>query len=232
MEQAQTLLELARRELGITENPAGSNRVKYNTAYYGRPVSGAYPWCCVFLWWLFREAGLSALFCGGGKTASCGVLADWARRHGQFVTGSYRTGDLVLLRFTGTVIQHVGLVERVREDGALVTIEGNTGAGNDANGGAVQRRVRNLSAAAGAYRPAYEAEEETMTQEQFNAMMDVWLRERAQRAPSDFSTEARAWAEGSGIILGDGEGRLQYQSFCTREQMIVFLNRLRENLQG
>ena len=60
----QTLLELARGELGTRESPAGSNRVKYNTAYYGREVSGAaYPWCCVFIWWLFREAGLVFRLC-------------------------------------------------------------------------------------------------------------------------------------------------------------------------
>ncbi|MEG2176834.1 MAG: hypothetical protein RRY97_08170 [Oscillibacter sp.] len=69
------LLELARQELGTCEQPAGSNQVKYNSAYYGREVSGpAYPWCCAFLWWLFQEAGLAALFYSGGKTASCGAL--------------------------------------------------------------------------------------------------------------------------------------------------------------
>ena len=32
--EAERILELARRELGVTEQPAGSNRVKYNNAYY------------------------------------------------------------------------------------------------------------------------------------------------------------------------------------------------------
>ena len=28
---------------------------KYNTAFYGREVSGrAYPWCMAFIWWVFR----------------------------------------------------------------------------------------------------------------------------------------------------------------------------------
>ena len=36
----ERLLSTARKELGTKEQPADSNRVKYNTAYYGREVSG------------------------------------------------------------------------------------------------------------------------------------------------------------------------------------------------
>ena len=67
-----------------------------------------------------------------------------------------------------------------------------------------------------------------MTQEQFDAMMESWLERRAKKASSDFSEEARTWAESKGIILGDGAGNKQYQSFCTREQMVTFLNRFRK----
>ena len=52
---AEKILEIARLQLGIKENPPNSNRVKFNTAYYGQEVSGrAYPWCCAFVWWVFR----------------------------------------------------------------------------------------------------------------------------------------------------------------------------------
>ena len=65
-----------------------------------------------------------------------------------------------------------------------------------------------------------------MTQEQFNARMDAWLQSRAAAEPSAFSEEARAWAEGLGLIRGSADGKMQYKSFCTREQMLVFLYRL------
>ncbi|MEG2176539.1 MAG: CHAP domain-containing protein, partial [Oscillibacter sp.] len=194
--------------------------------YYGREVSGpAYPWCCVFLWWLFQEAGLAALFYGGGKTASCGALCRYAKAHGQYVERAYQPGDLAFFCFSGDTIQHIGLVERAAADGTLVTIEGNTGPGNDANGGQVQRRRRSPQCVRGAYRPDYE--EETMTQTQFNAMMDAWLQERAAEEPGNFSAQARAWAEGEGLILGDEAGRKQYRSFCTREQLMTFLYRFK-----
>lgn len=225
MASSEELLELARGEIGTKETPAGSNRVKYNTAYYGREVSGeAYPWCCVFLWWLFRTCGAAELFYGGGRTASCGTLMDYARRNGLLVTDDYRPGDLVFFRFSGRGgPQHVGILESV-QSGVLVTIEGNTGVGNDTNGGQVQRRIRARRFAMGAYRPDYE--EETMTQQQFDAMMEQWLERRAGQEPGAFSAEARAWAERIGLIKGDAAGRKQYKSFCTREQLMTFLYRL------
>ena len=51
------LLRIASAEIGTKENPAGSNKVKYNTWYYERAVSGkAYPWCMVFVQWVFDRA--------------------------------------------------------------------------------------------------------------------------------------------------------------------------------
>ena len=57
------MLNLARQEIGVSENPRKSNHVKYNTEYYGWEAIGEnYPWCCVFIWWLFKHSGLSHLF--------------------------------------------------------------------------------------------------------------------------------------------------------------------------
>lgn len=57
MATAEKILEIARSQIGTRESPANSDNVKYNTVYYGREVSGKYPWCAVFVWWVFREAG-------------------------------------------------------------------------------------------------------------------------------------------------------------------------------
>lgn len=73
--------------------------------------------------------------------------------------------------------------------------------------------------------PRYE-EDEKMTQETFNAHMDAYLAQLAEKEPSAWSGDARAWAEENGLIAGDERGEKQYKSFVTREQMTVFLQRL------
>ena len=71
MATAKDVLNVARRELGTKESPPNSNNVKYNTWYYGREVSGkAYPWCMVFVQWVFAQAGVKLPL----RTASCGAL--------------------------------------------------------------------------------------------------------------------------------------------------------------
>ena len=143
----EAVLKIAAWQLGVLESPAGSNAVKYNEAFYGRRVAGsAYPWCVTFVWWVFREAGF--------------FLAKLRRRYqaaGQWVTEGYRPGDILLFDLSGRrgKTEHAGILERVEADGTLVTIEGNTGTGNDANGGAVQRRRRKPGLVTGACRPRY-----------------------------------------------------------------------------
>mgnify|MGYP001000243262 FL=1 len=168
---ASKVLAVAAAQLGTKESPAGSNRVKYNTAYYGREVSGdAYPWCCVFQWWLFQEAGAPDLFYGGCKTASCTTLYQYYRQCGQAVsTQEAKPGDLIFFTFSEGdkqqgIRNHVGICVD-NETGYITTIDGNTGTTNEANGGAVMRRKRAWSYVTGVARPRYE-EEQAMTVEE------------------------------------------------------------------
>ena len=60
---AEQIIETARKYIGVKELPAGSNKVVFNTVYYNRVVSGAaYPWCCVFVWYVLDECKASELF--------------------------------------------------------------------------------------------------------------------------------------------------------------------------
>lgn len=156
---AETVLAVARSYIGVTEDPPGSNKVLFNTAYYGREVSGSdYPWCMVFQWYIFRDAGASALFFGGEKTASCGALMRYAKSTGRWLPGNFKPGDLIIWDFEedGNVdTDHVGICESV-DGNYITTIDGNTGTASEANGGAVMRRKRELKYAVGAYRPAYD----------------------------------------------------------------------------
>lgn len=118
------------------------------------------------------------------------------------------------------------------ENGRVYTVEGNTSslAGVVENGGCVREKSYTLSySRIGGYgRPDYSLvkEEEEVTQEQFNTMMNTWLSQQEGNEPAQWSQEAREWAESNGLIAGDTQGRKMYRSFCTREQMVVFLHRL------
>lgn len=51
---AAKLIAIAESQLGVTEYPSGSNKVKYNKWYWGKEVSGsAWPWCAAFVSWIF-----------------------------------------------------------------------------------------------------------------------------------------------------------------------------------
>lgn len=68
-------------------------------------------------------------------------------------------------------------------------------------------------------------EEEEMTQEQFNKMMDNWIAEQLKKPGSDWSAADRKWAEESGLVGGDQNGNMMYKKFLTREEFVVVLHR-------
>ncbi len=65
-------------------------------------------------------------------------------------------------------------------------------------------------------------EEEDMTQEQFNKMMNTYLSQQAKLPPSDWSAKAREFVENNKIFNGDAAG-LRYKSSCTREELAQVL---------
>ncbi len=135
-------------QVGISEQPIGSNNVIYNTLYYGYPVSGAeYSWCVTFVWAGFMKCGLSKLFLNGGKSAYCPYVMDWAKKHGLWVTENYREGDIMIYDLAGREADHMGYCLS-RNGDTICSIEGNRGDG-------VVKGYRNASDALGAYRPDY-----------------------------------------------------------------------------
>lgn len=135
-------------EEGIMEYPSNSNKVKYNTEYYGREVSGsAYPWCCTFVWWVLRDLI--------PKTALCAYLGEWFKKQNRWYTEA-QVGDVVFFKFNSNNrwTNHVGIVVGINGN-TIETIEGNTSVSSNDNGGKVMRRVR-ASNIVGYGRPNYE----------------------------------------------------------------------------
>lgn len=219
---AEKVLAAARAELGVKESPANSNRVKYNTWYYGREVAGsAYPWCMVFIMWLFAQLGRLDLL--PARTASCGTLMRAAQKAGQWVTGDYRPGDVVIYDFPGgAATDHTGIIERVTASG-VVAIEGNTSeAGSQSNGGMVCRKTRPYSQVVGAVRPKFEIEEDNNLN--IDKMTDAEVLKLGQRLQavmgkqpvSSALAEELQEAKARGITDGSNPG-----AFCTRVQAAV-----------
>jgi hypothetical protein len=130
-------LDAARSQLGVTEQPPGSNDGP-DIAKYRSAVAGSYagaPWCAYFVSWAAAQAG-APIGDGGTGLGSVEAVTAWAQRTGRYTTQP-APGELIL--FGG---RHIGIVESVNADGTLTTIEGNTSDG-------VHRRTHAVSEATG-----------------------------------------------------------------------------------
>ncbi|HEX9312331.1 MAG TPA: peptidoglycan-binding protein [Actinomycetota bacterium] len=158
MATPKDVLDIARSELGITEQPPESNHQKFGQ-WYG--FDGV-PWCAEFVSYCFYNAGipLPATTSKGFAAAERGRA--WFESKGWF-QAKPAEGDVIFYHFQGehAGANHVGIVEEVGST-AVTTIEGNTSAGSDSNGGQVQRRSRAFGSYILGYgRPQYDGEAST-----------------------------------------------------------------------
>ncbi len=156
---AGELIKKAESYLGTKDN--GNNKVKFNTEFYGKEVQGdGYPWCVVFIWYLFKKLNALKLFCSGERVASCGVVMSEMKSRKLSYTAKPEKGDLVIFDFSGrhTAHTHIGIVTEVINSNTFKTIEGNTSNTNYTNGGYVLRQTRYISQVNCFIRPEYSAE--------------------------------------------------------------------------
>lgn len=120
----QAMVNLARAEIGVTEQPPGSNEspriAQFRQATAGAPGPG--PWCAYFVSWAAREAGVPIGDAGQGFGRVDDVWA-WGERAGKAIpagSGRPQPGDLIVWD------EHIGIVESVGADGSINTIEGNS----------------------------------------------------------------------------------------------------------
>lgn len=219
------VLDVARSQLETKEYPPSSNNVKYNTAYYGREVDGSqYSWCAVFVWWVFRECGISGLYYGGQKTAYVPALISWARKNGLLVD-TPEPGDLVCFDFNANgVADHIGICESW--DGRYVTtIDGNTGTTSEANGGCVMRRRRERKYIVAVIRPKYKEDDE-MSEEMIRQIvreeLGKYLAELGDKEPEqEWQREWIAKAKAAGV--SDGTRPL---ALCTRVEVMTMVTKM------
>jgi hypothetical protein len=140
-----TALDVASRYIGMSEDPAGSNKVMFS-AWYG--MTG--PWCLMFVTYCFVQAK-SKSFIKGSKYAYCPYLLTDAKasRNGLRIipTTSARTGDIVLFDWNkdGTA-DHVGIVNVApNKRKTFTSVEGNTSGTNPSDGGMVALMERKVT---------------------------------------------------------------------------------------
>ena len=178
MATADEILRAAATELGTVESPASSNKTRYNRWYFGRDESA--PWCATWVSWVFAHQGMPLPASTAKGFAYTPSGAQWFKDQGRWSSTPER-GHVVFFDFPGDNvhrISHVGIVEGVRSDGSIVTIEGNTSpgsGGSQRDGGGVYRRIRS-SGIVGYGVPAYgptPQEEDDMTPEQHNKLVHI-----------------------------------------------------------
>ncbi len=152
MATEQDVIDKANAEVGYTESPRGSNRTKY-----GREArADGLPWCAIFIWWIFMLFGIDLRKYSDNPWYTPNLFADLKALGWAVKLTELRMADIVFYDFPDRVrrIQHVEIfwrwVDKVR--GFFKAIGGNTGIGNDSNGGKVMVRDRTTTTVAGAIR--------------------------------------------------------------------------------
>lgn len=189
-------LSLAAADVGYTETPPYSNRQKYGEWYGWNGV----PWCCMAVQYWYSASGFVLPI----KTASCSALEAWYKMNKpECIVEEPTAGDIVIYNFG-----HTGLVEQDL-GGCITAIEGNTSIdskGNQSDGGGVFRRQRSKATVSSFIRPVL-AEEENMTQDKFNELMDSYLKEKAGEPLPEWAADE--FAEAVTVGITDGTSPMQ-----------------------
>lgn len=128
--RGQQIAAIATAELGVAEEPMGSNDgariAQYRTATAG---SGVGPWCAYFTSWVAGQAGVPVGPDGSGL-GYVPTVKQWAEETGRYIpagSGAPQVGDLVVFdRGSNGVLDHIGVVTGVSADGGIQTVEGNS----------------------------------------------------------------------------------------------------------
>jgi hypothetical protein len=142
-------LDLFRSQLGVHEDPSGSNCQQYSH-HFRLPCQA---WCADCVCFILEQAHVLDV----PRSSYTPTLAAGYKHADRWHARDPKPGDVVFFDFIGR-ISHVGIVEAVRDNSPLsiVTLEGNTDVAGGRTGGKVMRHVRQ-SRIVGFGRPMYAA---------------------------------------------------------------------------
>lgn len=134
------IINIARKELGTKESPAGSNMQKYG-AWFG--LNGV-AWCGIFCSWCYAMAG--QMIRNGGYLKGFAGVATILTAYRTKITIKPQAADLVIFDWNADKKpDHVALFVEWIDKENFKTIEGNTTmVGNQSDGGEVMERSRSI----------------------------------------------------------------------------------------
>jgi hypothetical protein len=152
-ELGEKALAEAIKHIGVIEDPPESNRTMFGEWFGANGVA----WCNIFVSYCFKQGAGYVITDGFRDGRGAGVFPGkgcayvptteaWLRATGMWLGRiAPDAGDIAIYNWDGGEADHIGIVSRDLGNGNFEAIEGNTGEGNDSNGGAVMRRVRHLA---------------------------------------------------------------------------------------
>ncbi len=142
MATSKQVLAIAAGELGHTGGAKYWAGMGYGEGWYSQP------WCCIFVDWVLKEAGMSIGSYANALTIQTGLKAAGAY---QVSPKDAQAGDVLIFEWDhkGDTYDHVGFVE-INKGTYLQTIEGNVS-------NTVGRRTRDYADVRQCWRPKYAA---------------------------------------------------------------------------
>ena len=145
------VLEIAFNEIGVQEDPPGSNSgPKVNVYLSSVGLEPGYAWCAGFVFWCFGEAA-AKLNRSNPVIKTAGCLEHWRKTRGYKIASKGALDNPALIERGSIFIMsrgggygHTGIVKSVN-DGYIDTIEGNTNTSFSAEGGGVFELRRKIS---------------------------------------------------------------------------------------
>jgi hypothetical protein len=153
---ATGFIEMARKEIGVTESPSGSNNNPY-AAIAGH--ANGLAWCATFIAAMAKKAGVTLpSYSAATQTMEAAFKA--ANRYYE----TAEPGDIAFFDFNSNPsdgsVKHVAIVVDALANGTFRTIEGNTSSslqGSQDNGGGVYEKIRDRNSITGFGRPNWPA---------------------------------------------------------------------------
>lgn len=131
-------LNIGLTQVGIKEDPYGSNKQKYGVWYGYNGV----PWCAIFDSWCFAQVGHPQW-----RYASVALAVHDARynRNGATLVTVPQLGDLMCYETAEGPDEHIAFFAGAINSKSFYDLGGNTGPTNMSNGGEVLKQVRQYS---------------------------------------------------------------------------------------